>query len=29
MADTVHGTYKQPWVEHDGVCDPHGNEKQG
>ena len=25
----VHGTYKQPWVEHDGVCDPHGDEKIG
>jgi hypothetical protein len=22
---TVHGTYKQPWVDHDGVTDPHGD----
>jgi hypothetical protein len=26
---TVHGSYKQPWVEHDGVCDPTGDEKIG
>jgi len=27
--DTMHGTYKQPWVEHDGVTDPHGDLKIG
>ena len=26
---TVHGSYKQPWVEHDGVIDPTGDAKIG
>jgi hypothetical protein len=25
----VHGTYKQPWVERDGVTDPTGEGKIG
>lgn len=27
--DTVHGSYRQPWVEHDGVVDPTGDQKIG
>lgn len=27
--DQVHGSYKQPWVEHDGVVDPTGDQKIG
>ena len=27
--DQVHGSYKQPWVEHDGSTDPTGDEKIG
>jgi hypothetical protein len=27
--DQMHGSYKQPWVEHDGVTDPTGDEKIG
>lgn len=26
---SINGNYKQPWVEHDGVCDPTGDEKIG
>ena len=27
--DQIHGSYKQPWVEHDGVTDPTGDAKIG
>ena len=27
--DQINGSYKQPWVESDGVTDPHGDAKIG
>lgn len=27
--DQMHGSYRQPWVEHDGVADPTGDNKIG
>jgi len=27
--DSMHGTFKQPWVSSDGLTDPHGDRKDG